>query len=155
MFNLIKNIIFPKHNLLEFKEQLNRLSENEAVISFLQEDKKFSLLIIIDKNLLLIIKDNGRIKSEAKSIEQSNTFSKDMIVSIKLSKTNGQIIKSEHVIEYISNILNNIKNQYSISLQEQHSIWNVIVSFNQVFYNENKISLPKEISKSDLHKWID
>ncbi len=155
MLHIIKNILFIKNDFLEFKEQLTRLDNNQAVISFLQEKNTFLLLLIIDKNLLLIKKEDGIIKSESIVLEQSNQFSKDMLNSIKASKNNGQIVKSEHIIEYLSNLINNIKNQYSISLEEQHTIWNLIVNFNQIFYNENKISLPEEISHSDLHKWID
>lgn len=155
MFSFFKKSIH-EDTLIEFKKQLGLLDNNDSVISYNEKENNLYIMLVINKKILFISKQK-EINKEEIDIEniKIKNISKELLNSIYLSKYNGSVVKSEHIIEYISNLINNKKYKYNIGLKEQHYIWEIIIKFNSNFYNENIINLPKDISNTELHKWID
>lgn len=127
----------------EFYDNITEQYSQKKAIFFIEE--KINEIII---HILLGNKNIQIIKNKSQNVQLSvvlykknnNEISNELYDWIKKIKTYGFIIDNQFYVEKIYEILNKIKSEYNIHLNEQKSIWSFIFLHTNHFF-ENRLKI--------------
>lgn len=136
-------------------------------IELANKDKNAILIVDIDKNILniLII-----INFKAIFISKSNIFNIEnyyfsknnknldnkLQLFLKKNKLSPILIKNNNFVETFFESINNIKNTFNLTLEEQFNIWQKLFSVAEEYFqpNEHLLLIPIDSFEKN-YKWID
>ncbi len=151
MFSIINKFLFNNQISSFIYEAKKVVSDGKTIMSYLIEDNKIIFFFVFREKIIFFKKEkNSPIEIKEIKFEDILLQEYSFIKTINLSKNTGEIVEPSETIYFLFNFINNIKNQFLLSVFEQSQLIESILEQKDFFNNNLTVMSPEQ-----RYNWVD